>query len=180
MDTDDICAENRLEIQLRAFQKTPDAILIGGQICEFTGTTSCINSTRKVPCTHKDIFKFARKRNPFNHMTVMFRKSAILEVGSYEHMPYFEDYYLWIKLLSHEKIVMNVEETLVFARADETMYQRRGGIQYIKHLVQFQNSIFKLGFISKKEFLINCAIRVIVGIIPVNLRIKFYNKHLRA
>ena len=39
------------------------------------------------------------KRNPINHVTVMFKKDSILEVGNYENLPYFEDYYLWCKLI---------------------------------------------------------------------------------
>ena len=38
-------------------------------------------------------------RNPFNHMTVMFRKKDILAVGGYQPFYLLEDYYLGIDQL---------------------------------------------------------------------------------
>ena len=32
-----------------------------------------------------------------NHPTVMFKKNKIISAGNYRHMPFFEDYYLWLR-----------------------------------------------------------------------------------
>lgn len=47
-----------------------------------------------MPITSKKIYDFSKKRNPLNHMSVMFRKSAVLSVGGYEQVSLFEDYFL--------------------------------------------------------------------------------------
>ena len=45
---------------------------------------------------------------------------------------FFEDYYLWLKLISNDYVVENIEEPLVWMRVDSNLYKRRGGISYIK------------------------------------------------
>ena len=53
---------------------------------------------RNVPTDAQDIVKFTQKRCPFNHMTVAYQKSAVINCGGYEDLQ--EDYYLWIKLVA--------------------------------------------------------------------------------
>ena len=94
MDTDDIALPTRFEKQLEIFEKNPSYDIVGGNILEFAEGTN-ITNTRIVPEKKEEIYKYAKKRNPMNHVTVMFKKDTILEVGNYENLPYFEDYYLW-------------------------------------------------------------------------------------
>ena len=127
MDTDDIAVRNRFELQLQEFSQDKGLVLCGGQIAEFASDPQIISGYRKVPFTQEAILKFAKKRNPFNHMTVMFRKQAILDVASYQDMPYFEDYWLWVRILQKGYVVKNVEQVLVNVRAGAEMLARRGG-----------------------------------------------------
>ena len=62
----------------------------------------------------------------------MFKKSAILEVGGYIDFPYFEDYFLWIRVILRNKKICNVNDSLVNMRASEDMRKRRGGKEYRK------------------------------------------------
>lgn len=95
MDTDDIAEPNRFELQIEEFEKDKELMLCGGQIAEFADNTTEITGYRNVPLKHNEILNFAKKRNPFNHMTVMFKKQAVQSVGGYMDMLYFEDYWLY-------------------------------------------------------------------------------------
>ncbi|HBM2857206.1 TPA: glycosyltransferase, partial [Enterobacter cloacae] len=77
MDTDDICKSNRFELQTKFMEMNPDIDISGSCTYEFIGNKNNIVSERKVPLTNDEIKKFARLKNPFNHMTVIFKKSSI-------------------------------------------------------------------------------------------------------
>ena len=94
MDSDDISLPDRCELQLKAFQDNPELALCSGMIAEFETTPSQIKSVRHVPLTHDEIIRFSKKRNPMNHMAVMYRKNAVLSSGSYIEVSLAEDYYL--------------------------------------------------------------------------------------
>ena len=99
MDTDDIAKPDRFEKQIRVFQEHPELDVVGAWIDEFEETTSNIISTRKLPEVHDDICQFAKKRNPFNHPCVVYKKSAVEAAGSYQDFYLLEDYYLWLRML---------------------------------------------------------------------------------
>lgn len=132
MDTDDIVVPERFELQVNEFIKDKELVLCGGYIAEFARDPLIISGYRKVPLTQAAILKFAKKRNPFNHMTVMFKKKAVLEAGNYQDMPYFEDYWLWVRLLQKGYAVKNIDYVLVNVRAGVDMLGRRGGWEYAK------------------------------------------------
>ena len=112
MDTDDIAIPTRFELQLSIASLHPDYAIIGGQVGEFQGTIENIVGYRKVPLTAKQIIKFSKYRNPFNHPTVIINRDKLNDVGGYESFKLFEDYYLWMKLLSKEFDVLNMDEIL--------------------------------------------------------------------
>jgi len=146
MDTDDICVPNRFELQLAKFKECSDLCILGGAISEFESDT--INSTgiRRVPVLHNDIIKYAILKNPFNHMTVMFKKDEILQAGGYMHHHFMEDYNLWLRVLSAGKIVGNLSDILVYARTGNSMLSRRHGFKYINSEFNLAKLKYKLGF----------------------------------
>jgi glycosyltransferase involved in cell wall biosynthesis len=99
MDTDDIAKFNRFEKQIQQFELYPELDVVGCWIDEFIDNKDNIVSQRKVPEYHDQIYSFAKKRNPMNHPSVMFKKEAVLSAGNYQHFPLFEDYYLWVRML---------------------------------------------------------------------------------
>ena len=58
-----------------------------------------MTAIREVPQTNDEILNFMKKRNPFNHPCIMYKKSAIESVGGYQDFYLLEDYYLWIRAL---------------------------------------------------------------------------------
>lgn len=179
MDSDDISIPNRFELQLKEFELHPQVTIIGGWIDEFTSDPKIIECQRRLPETSSEIRKFARSKSPVNHMTVMFRKSDILAVGSYQHFYLLEDYWLWIRLLYNGYQFRNIQQPLVLARGGIAMTARRGGWRYAKSEINLQRKMLSLGFINFGRFVKNCTIRFTVRMMPNRLRSFFYKKILR-
>lgn len=179
MDTDDIAEPNRFELQIKEFEQDKELTLCGGQIAEFADNPNQITGYRNVPLKHNKILTFAKKRNPFNHMTVMFRKQAVQSVGGYMDMPYFEDYWLWARLFKAGYKAKNIDAVLVKVRAGQDMIARRGGLNYAKCIIRFEKAIHKIGIISLAEMAGYIALRSIVSIIPGSLRLMIYRWKLR-
>lgn len=178
MDTDDIAAKNRFERELAIMQEK-NLDIVGSNIVEFDGNIENIISRRNVPDTDESIKSYAKKRNPFNHMTVMYKKSAVLKAGNYKNFLWFEDYNLWIRMIMNGAKMYNIQENLVYARTGASMFERRGGVKYIKREYKMQKEMLKIKFISYKEFIFNILSRSAVRIMPNKLRGFVYMKMLR-
>ena len=179
MDTDDIAKPYRFDKQLKIFQEHPEIDVVGSWIDEFEGTPQNIISTRKLPETHKEIYQYAKKRNPINHPVVMFKKQAVIEAGGYQHFPLFEDYYLWVRMLLNGAKFYNIQESLLYFRFSPDMFKRRGGLKYACTEAKFQWHIHQLGFINLPKTILNITIRFGTRIIPNNFRSWIYKNILR-
>lgn len=178
MDSDDVSAPNRIEEQLKAM-KEQQVDIIGSNIIEFVGDVSNTKNIRKVPQNNDDIIQFAKKRSPFNHPSVMYKKSAVIEAGFYEDYRYFEDYNLWVTMLHKGFKGYNIQKNLLYMRAGEDMYKRRGGISYVSYIFRFNNHLRKMGFIGMISFIRGTTIRSLVSLIPNGVRTIIYKKVLR-
>lgn len=168
MDSDDIAVSNRFEQQLSIFAENEDIDIVGGDIQEFIGSPKEKAGKRMVPKVDKDIKEYLRRRCPFNHMTVMYKKSIVLEVGNYQHLFWNEDYWLWIRMAQKGCMMANTGTILVNVRVGEEMYQRRGGRKYFKSEKFLQSYMLKHGMISYGEYIGNLVKRYIVQIILPN------------
>lgn len=131
MDTDDVCVPERFAKQCEFVQKNPEIELFGGRIAEYDVDLKQQTGLRYVPISNADIRQFAKKRNPFNHMTVAYRKSAVEAVGAYQHHLYMEDYNLWLRMMTNGVQTANLPEILVKVRTGKNMLVRRRGMDYI-------------------------------------------------
>lgn len=179
MDSDDISKPDRFEKQFGYLQKHPETALFGTWITEFSKDENKPDTVTKLPCRNQEIMQFAKSRNPFRHMTVIYKKQAVINSGNYRDFLWFEDYDLWVRMLQKGYIAANIPEYLVNVRADEEMFARRGGWQYLKQDYRFQKFLLKCDFISVSRFLLNVIIRSTVRLIPNDFRIYIYNKFLR-
>lgn len=178
MDSDDISNLDRFEKQINLF-KNKNVDVVGGNIIEYDINMETITGYRKVPIENSNILKMMRKRNAMNHVTVAYKKSKVIEAGNYQNMPYFEDYYLWIRMLQNGCVFYNVDDFLVNVRCGNEMIKRRGGISYIKCIINFEKTIYKIKFISFYRFLCNVIIRTLISIVPNSIRTFFYKNILR-
>lgn len=179
MDTDDIAMLNRFELLIKEFAQDNALALCGGQIAEFEKEPQIISGYRKVPLTKNEIVKFAKKRNPFNHMTVMFKKQAVLDAGNYQDMPCFEDYWLWVRILQKGYAVKNVGQVLVKVRAGAEMLARRGGWEYVKASFAYYKVLAENNFLGALDFIGIFILRLSISILPISVRQQIYRQKLR-
>lgn len=179
MDTDDIAYPNRFEEQFKYLQEHKDIALLGSWITEFSADSNNPDTITELPCAYQDIVKYAKRRNPFRHMTVVFKKSAVLDSENYRDFLWFEDYDLWVRLIQKGYKVANIPEVLVNVRADDEMFARRGGYQYLKQDIAFQKFLLKIDFIDLIDFIVNVLTRSFVRLLPNYLRTFLYKNRLR-
>ena len=180
MDSDDISLPDRFEKQLAYFKEHPNIAILSGFIKEIDGKTLKKVSVREVPLTDKEIKKRIKTRSPFNHMTVMYKKSAVLEAGNYQPFHLMEDYYLWARMAAKGYEMANLPDILLNARVDAAMYGRRGGLKYFKSNYAISKKLHELGLISLPTHLFNTCVRLCVQVLmPNSMRGYFYRNFLR-
>lgn len=168
MDSDDLAAPNRFELQMRYIKAHPEIDVLGGQIEEFIYSPATIVGTRVVPLSNDDILVFLKSRCPFNHVTVMLKKDSVLKAGNYKDWHYNEDYYLWIRMALAGCQFANLPETLVHVRVGKEMYQRRGGWKYFKSERGIQRYMLQHKMISFPRYCYNVLGRFVVQVLMTN------------
>lgn len=179
MDTDDIMRADRLEVQSKLFENDKTLSIVSSNIVEFDGDITNITGHRNVPADNDEIRKFSKKRNPFNHMSVMFKREAVIEAGNYQPLSGFEDYYLWVRMLKNGDKGHNVQQDLVYARTGSSMFQRRGGLKYLISGIKGRYRIYREGLGTIADFVFVSLVHVIFSLAPNSLRKKLYEKKLR-
>lgn len=177
-DSDDICAPDRFETQI-AYISANNVDIVSSYIKEFEITPEQSSRIKKLPLTHGEIAKMAKMRNPINHMAVMFRKSTVMAAGSYQHLPYAEDYYLWIRAIAGGAKLANIPKCLVNARVGNGMVQRRGNRASISSFKVLGKFMLSHKMINRLEYARNMAAIRIFVYMPVKARTFLYEKALR-
>ena len=180
MDTDDIAKKDRMEKQLACFDQDENLSIVGSNISEFIDNEDNIVSRRVVPSTHADICEYLKKRCPFNHMTVTFKKSEVEKAGGYQHWFYNEDSFLWVRMYLAECKFLNLEEDLVNVRINQETFKRRGGYKYYKS----ERDLFKYMKDHKiitgwQYFKAKCIRFVVQVLMPNKVRAWFFKKFAR-
>ncbi len=179
MDSDDISIPERCEKQMQVFLEKPEVSVVSGTVLEFRGTAEKFGTQRKVPEKQEDIIKFAKKRNPFNHPCVMYKKSEVEAAGGYQDFYLLEDYYLWVRMLMNGSKGYNLQEPLLWMRADAGMYKRRGGWRYARSQMALFQYMKEQGFISIAEYFKCSFSRGVVTVLPCCIRKMLYQKIVR-
>lgn len=175
MDTDDICVRDRFRLQVERLEKDQELTLLGGHIEEFDESLTIHLGKRIVPTTYAEIKKRISFKNPFNHMTVAFRKSAVCTVGGYQHHVFMEDYNLWLRIFAAGYKVENLDIVLVKARTGTSMLFRRKGIGYIKSEILLLKLKRKLKVQSLLSAIFVLILRSIPRILPASILRICYN-----
>ena len=179
MDSDDIAYQDRCEKQIAVFYAHPEVSVCSGIVEEFTSTPDVVDAKRVPPEAHEEIVEFAKKRNPFNHPCVMYKKSAVEAVGSYQDFYLLEDYYLWLRMLMAGYQGYNIQEPLLHMRAGSDMYLRRAGWKYAKTQTRLFKFMKSQGFIDEGQYIKSCVIRSGSALAPNWLRKLMFEKVLR-
>lgn len=179
MDSDDISRPDRCEQQLKVFKRHPDLSIISGTVEEFSTFTEQVSVRRVLPESNEDIVQFAKRRNPFNHPCVMYRKRDVEAAGGYIDFPLLEDYSLWIRMILIGCQGYNIQEPLIWMRAGNGMYHRRSGIAYGKSQKRLFKFMYENGFITIQEYRTAVAERTIISVVPNSVRVILYRYFLR-
>ena len=90
MDTDDIARPDRMEKQLAAIDSGLD--MVGSDVIEFVTSPNEPVAATDLPKGIDAIRSYSKRRNPFRHPPMTFRKSKVMEAGNYSSdFLYFED-----------------------------------------------------------------------------------------
>ncbi len=179
MDTDDVSVPDRFEKQIKYMEEHKDVSVVGGFLDEFIEDPEKIERTKTMPCSYENVKKYAKFRNPINHMTVCFRKKDVLGVGNYQPLFYLEDHYLWARVLVNNKKIENIPYVLVHARIGNGFEKRRGDKRYIKGWKKLQKYLYEHNFINSIQRIRNLIGMYTFVYVPSDIRIFFYNKILR-
>lgn len=178
-DADDISLPRRFKAQIPLVESGVD--LVGSAIIEFESDEHQTGITRAHPVGHEDIGKAARFYSPFNHPTVVFKKSAVEKVGGYQHLDLMEDYLLFARMVNAGTSTANLAEGLVLYRVGAGAYKRRGGMRLLKSELKLQRTLHQEGFTSTTQFLRNIAVRGVYRLVPQSIRrIGYRNILLRS
>lgn len=173
MDADDISLPERFERQLPSIERGCD--LVGSGMFEFDELDRILGR-RVPPVGQAEIARQARFRDPFNHPTVVYRKSAVAASGGYRHLPLMEDYWLFARMIHQGAQVENLAEPLVMYRVDSGAYTRRGGWKLFVSELTLQRRLLEDRFISPAVFFRNVVMRGGYRFIPVVLRRVMYRR----
>ena len=180
MDTDDIARNDRFQKQIKFLKGHPDIDLVGSWISEFETTPQEIISYRQLPTEHCEIYKFGQFRCPVNHVTVMYKKSAVLKVGNYQTFKNIEDYYLWARMLKNGAKFANISECLVNVRAGSAMFKRRANLTYFfSSEFPLHTKLFKMHYINFTQYLRNIISKFLLRMMPQWEMAIVYKKFLR-
>lgn len=166
-DADDISLPHRFARQLPLMR---DYDLVGTAIAEFTEDEMQWGLVRLHPTEHDHIVQTARFRDPFNHPSVMMRKSVVEAAGGYQECGKMEDYWLFARMISVGARCANLAEPLVAYRVGAGAYRRRGGKELWQSEVLLQNAFHQIGFTNSAQYWRNLAIRASYRWVPTPVR----------
>ncbi len=168
MDADDVSIDRRLECQMKMLVNQ-GVDVVGGYIGEFDGDAHAVKRVRTVPLTHARIVARGRWHQPFNHVTIMFRKEAYLRAGGYRSFRRIEDYDLFHRMVNAGVTFANHPDVLVLVRTSHDQYRRRQGLEYFLEECRLYREMLGSGYINWAEFSWNISIRVVARFMPATL-----------
>lgn len=171
MDTDDIAKPIRFQRQVNFMSENPWVSASSSFIEEFDGSGKII-SIRKLPFSSEAVSSFAKQRSPLSHPAVIFKKSAVLEVGGYPEI-YPEDYLLWVKMIMNGCKLANIPEVLLSMRTDRSFITRRG-YEFLKGEIKIYQYMRSKGFISYFEYYKIILIRSVLRLSPDFFKVLLY------
>jgi len=180
-DADDVSRPARFAVQVPLVDAGLD--IVGSAIEEFDADEPAPGESgglvRVPPLSAQEIDRAARFRSPFNHPSVVYRRSAVAAVGGYEDLPLMEDYWLFARMLAGGARARNVPEPLVLYRVGAGAYARRGGAQLLRSELELQRRLHGIGFTTTLQEIRNSVLRGGYRLVPESLRRGAYRADAR-
>ena len=179
MDTDDCSKPERCEKQLARFLEKPYLSIVGSHIDEFVDDISNVISQRIVPTTSDDIYTFAKKRSAFNHPTVMYSKTAVLENNGYSDLKRNQDVDLFGRMQFEGYKAENIDEALLWFRSSDELAKRRKSWQNTWSYIATIRKFWKMGYSSFADYAMVGIAQTGMYLMPVKVQNFVYKKFLR-
>jgi len=174
-DADDVCLPERFARQVPLVAEGYD--IVGSAIQEFV-TEDAPGHVRVPPLSSRDIASAARFRSPFNHPTVVYRRSAVEAAGGYQDLALLEDYWLFARMLHAGARAVNLPEPLLLYRVGAGAYARRGGRRILGSEIELQKRLRRLGFTTRLQAVRNVLVRGGYRLVPEGLRRRSYRQFM--
>lgn len=178
VDTDDINHLDRFEKQVKYMDSNPNVFAASSDVNEFETDPNKPSRVKTVPRSN-NVLEYSLKRNPLNHMSTIFRKHAVVEVGSYQHHLYMEDYYLWLRLQANGYKISNISEVLVSARVGNGMLKRRRGLSYAMSELKMMRELYNLKLATGPSTAFYFSARAFSRILPTFFLDSLYKNFMR-
>ena len=169
MDSDDISIKERCELQVREFSFNENLVILGSNIDEFINSPNKVKSTRTVPETYNEILKFSRRRNPFNHPTVMFKKSIVQNFGAYKNFRRNQDFELFVTMINNGCLAKNINKSLVLFRISFDNHLRRKSWTKCSSDIKIVYNFWQNGYSDFIDFLVILLAQIVVFVIPLKV-----------
>ncbi|MGD1820444.1 MAG: glycosyltransferase [Pleomorphochaeta sp.] len=176
LDADDISLPNRCELQQKEFILNSQLVIVGSDMYEFENDDNNCISIKKMPSTKKQILRYAKTRNPFNHSTVMFKKDFIIEMGGYSSRRRSQDVELFSKIVFNNYDTMNINKPLVKFRMGDSRIIRKKNWENIISDLSVYKSFYNKKYINLFHYLKVIIMQVVFFILPVKLSKFLYSK----
>jgi glycosyltransferase involved in cell wall biosynthesis len=168
MDADDVSLPTRFEKQVPLVEAGAD--IVGSGLLEFGASVDEVVGRRTPPTDPEVIRRVIGFRDPFNHPTVVYRRSAVHAAGGYTDLALMEDYLLFARMVDGGARPANLAEPLVWYRVGAGAYARRGGRQLLRSELALQRRFRELGITTRTQYLRNVAVRGGYRLVPEAVR----------
>jgi Glycosyltransferases, probably involved in cell wall biogenesis len=184
MDTDDIALPERCELQLNEFERDRSLDIVGSFMDEFVDDPEKIYAIKTVPIEQNDIYEYAKRRCPFNHPTVMYKKYSILSIGGYKSIRRGEDIDLFNRLMFQGYKGKNINKSLIKYRTNDAMLKRRKSwITSKTYILAIYNS-WRMGYSKFMDLIIVSILQIGLMLCPISLErwifINFFRKKVSS
>lgn len=178
MDSDDIAAPNRFELQKRFLEDHPDIDIVGGSMQEFDDEHECLN-IRHYPQTHEEACKYIVKACPLAHPAVMMRKRMFDEGLQYdERYRMSQDIKLWYDAILAGYKMANLPDVCLYFRQQGDVFRRRSRVKAWNEFKIYMNGIYRMHGLFTTAYRYPIA-RYIFRNLPPSLVKRIYESNMR-
>lgn len=178
MDSDDIAAPNRFELQEKFLEEHPEVDIVGGSMQEFDDEHECLN-VRHYPQTHEEACKYIVKACPLAHPAVMMRKRMFDEGLLYdERYRMSQDIKLWYDAILAGFKMANLPDVCLYFRQQGDVFRRRSRVKAWNEFKIYMNGIYRMHGLFTLAYRYPIA-RYIFRNLPPSLVKKIYESGMR-
>lgn len=147
MDGDDIAESNRIKTQVEFLIANPnvDAVFSTVDLIDENDSSIGFWHEDKMHTDELSIKKYLPKNNCLAHPTLLIKKEILTQFMYNENQPLSEDYDLWLRLISQNKIIKKINQPLLKHRILNSSFTRTRNINIFKKI-----AIVKFNFIQNE------------------------------